>query len=221
MNQMSTKTTNYELVKPDYGEAEDVKVVNDNMDIIDGAMKDIADSIGTLPSGETVQDQIDAINGNIGTLPDDKTVQDEIDDIEDLIGAIPEGETVVSQIATKLNKPSTDGTLDQILRTNADGTTRWDDAATSTEIGNAVSDWLGDNVPTGTTVVVDRSLTIQDAAADSKTTGDKIGDLKSAFDLEETDLELIKDATITKTLGTAVSYTNNETGCYWRFINGD
>ena len=65
---MAEQTPNLNLKKPAYGESADVKDFNDNMDTIDGAVKNILDSIGTLPSGETVQDQIDAVNAR---LPDD------------------------------------------------------------------------------------------------------------------------------------------------------
>ena len=107
--------------------------------------------------------------------------------------------TNTTQIATtafvqsKLDKPAQAGTLDQILRSDGNGNTVWTNAATQTEIGTAVTNWLDANVPTGTTVVVDNSLSIQNAAAEAKTTGDAIAleianrtaadnDLKSALD---------------------------------------
>ena len=79
--------------------------------------------------------------------------------------------------AIKAWQPSGNGTLDQVMRSNGDGTTRWADAATSQEISSAVTSWLDDNVPTGTTVVVDKTLSIENAAAESKT----VGSLKSAL----------------------------------------
>lgn len=42
---MSTKTTNYELVKPAGEDAVSIDVINNNMDIIDSAMKANADGI--------------------------------------------------------------------------------------------------------------------------------------------------------------------------------
>lgn len=39
---MSTNTTNYNLVKPDYSEAADVAVINGNMDIIDTQLKSVS-----------------------------------------------------------------------------------------------------------------------------------------------------------------------------------
>lgn len=42
---MATTTTNYALVKPDYADAEDVAVINDNMDSIDTILKTNADGV--------------------------------------------------------------------------------------------------------------------------------------------------------------------------------
>lgn len=82
-------------------------------------------------------------------------------------------------IDAKLNPDNaTPGTFLQI---NSEGESVWGPAATDAQVADAVTDWLDENVPTGTTVVVDRSLTVQDAAADAKVTGDEIADLKSAF----------------------------------------
>lgn len=43
---MSTKTTNYNLTKPDMNDYADIRVINTNMDIIDSAMKSISDLAG-------------------------------------------------------------------------------------------------------------------------------------------------------------------------------
>lgn len=40
---MATKTTNYNLTKPDMTDYADIRVLNANMDIIDNAMKTISD----------------------------------------------------------------------------------------------------------------------------------------------------------------------------------
>lgn len=45
---MSSNTTNYNLVKPDYTESADIGVINDNMDIIDTTMKANATGIASL-----------------------------------------------------------------------------------------------------------------------------------------------------------------------------
>lgn len=48
---MSTKTTNYNLAKPDMNDYADIRVINTNMDIIDSAMKSISDLAGRGSGG--------------------------------------------------------------------------------------------------------------------------------------------------------------------------
>ena len=85
----------------------------------------------------------------------------------------------VNNSSNKLNKPSNNGTNDQILRSNGDGSTRWDNAATSNEIGTAVTSWLNENVTGEGSVVVDETLSVSGAAADAKVVGDEIAALKT------------------------------------------
>ena len=82
-------------------------------------------------------------------------------------------------LALKINKPETNqnGTNGQILRTNGDGTTRWDNAATVTEITNAVDTYLAANFTNPSNPPLDRGLTSNAAAAPA----DMVGDLKSAI----------------------------------------
>lgn len=54
---MSTNTTNYNLVKPDYSESADIGVINGNMDIIDSNLKsvlDVANSKANSMAGDSV-----------------------------------------------------------------------------------------------------------------------------------------------------------------------
>lgn len=53
------------------------------------------------------------------------------------------------------------------------------ETVTDAQVAEAVTDWLDANVPTGTTVVVDKSLSVDGAAADAK----KTGDIKDAMGL--------------------------------------
>jgi len=48
---LSTSTTNYNIVKPADNESADITVINENMDIIDAAMK--ANSIKTITDDTT------------------------------------------------------------------------------------------------------------------------------------------------------------------------
>lgn len=50
---MATKTTNYNLTKPDLNDWADIRVLNANMDIIDSAMKTISDLVGSGSGGDT------------------------------------------------------------------------------------------------------------------------------------------------------------------------
>lgn len=54
-------TTNLNMVKPAGTDHALISVINSNMDIIDGA-------VGALPSGSTLQGEIDSANTAIGTL---------------------------------------------------------------------------------------------------------------------------------------------------------
>lgn len=55
---MAEKTTNYKLTKPEMSELFDINVINGNMTIIDGALKEQKDLIDALPSKSYVQDAI-------------------------------------------------------------------------------------------------------------------------------------------------------------------
>lgn len=50
---MATKTTNYNLIKPDLTDWADIRVLNANLDIIDSAMKTISDLAGSGGGGDT------------------------------------------------------------------------------------------------------------------------------------------------------------------------
>lgn len=50
---MATKTTNYNLTKPDMTDYADIRVINANMDIIDSAMKTISDLAESGGGGDT------------------------------------------------------------------------------------------------------------------------------------------------------------------------
>lgn len=84
---MATTTQYYDLIKPEYSDDADIGDINDNMDTIDGALHDLADTdddirelIGVIPEGSTVSGQINevdqakiskvsgATNGNFATL---------------------------------------------------------------------------------------------------------------------------------------------------------
>ena len=55
---MSTSTTNYELIKPDYGDTADIGDINDNMDIIDGRLFGLTGSFCSIQEGDTATSAI-------------------------------------------------------------------------------------------------------------------------------------------------------------------
>ena len=77
-----------------------------------------------------------------------------------------------------------------------------------TDVANAVTDWLDDNIPTGQTVAVDQSLTVSGAAADAKKTGDHLSDLKSALDIINGEEEYLKGTFINGNSDQGVINTN-------------
>lgn len=62
---MATKTTNYNLTKPDLTDWADIRVLNANMDTIDSEMKAISDRVGTggTSSGGNISGKL-TINGS-------------------------------------------------------------------------------------------------------------------------------------------------------------
>lgn len=104
---------------------------------------------------------------------------------------------VQEEIDNKLDSMVEDGTLDAMIQPL---------------VGDAVSDWLEDNVtPTGSAVLVDSTLTISGAAADAKKTGDEISDLKSElskFAVSKNIVEFTLNATIANIEGSLTLYPN-------------
>ena len=120
-------------------------------------------------------------------------------------GVLNDHETGISSLNERL--PDSNGTADQILRSNGDGTTRWDDAATEEEIGSAVSAWLDEHATQSETYIeVEDTLSVSGAAADSKKTGDEIRGIKTAVsNLSATTRNL-------NTVGCGRYYANTTTG---------
>lgn len=76
-------------------------------------------------------------------------------------------------ILSKISKPINVQT-GKFMRVDSNGEAAWEDGATSEEIAEAVTDWLDDNIPSGQTVVIDKTLTVSNAAADAKVVGDNL-----------------------------------------------
>lgn len=122
-----------------------------------------------------VADQIDGavagqIDGAVGDQIDD-TVAGQIDDVvgEQIGGAVSSqiGGAVANQIDGAVA-----GQIDGVVSNQIDGA-----------VAPAVTDWLDDNVnPVGSAVIVDETLTISGAAADSEVVGYEIDGIKSAME---------------------------------------
>ena len=102
-------------------------------------------------------------------------------------------ESDLSLIQEALNATSplpTGGTVGQVLTKTANGSA-WSDAGTPTQeqVAEAVSDWADENITVTTGVVIDTSLAVAGAAADSKKVGDEISDLKSQIDQIEEQID--------------------------------
>lgn len=78
-----------------------------------------------------------------------------------------------------------DGTDGQFLRSNGDGTARWDSGMDEAEVSAAVAEWLEENISGGQTIAVDKSLTVADAAADAKVAGDELNVLRADLTASE------------------------------------
>ena len=99
-------------------------------------------------------------------------------------------DSVVNQINAKMdNKMTSPGTgnTGDVLTRSSRGEAVW--AAVSvpqSQINSAVTSWLNSNVPANTTVAVDKTLAVTNAAAEAKTTGDKLnaisGNVAPIFD---------------------------------------
>ena len=87
-------------------------------------------------------------------------VNDNMDTIDENVSAIQNWQ------------PSSNGTNNQVLKTNGDGTTRWADEVSGGAITSAVTAWLDANYSGDETIFnVDASLTTEHAAADAAATG--------------------------------------------------
>ena len=137
------------------------------------------------------------------SIPSDYTeLEGRVDDLEtDLAVEVQRASGVEADLTTglagKINKPSNgNGTAGQILRTDGAGGTSWENAATSAEISAATETWLEDNITNPSNPPLDRSLSLENAAAPA----DIVGDLKSAInampgnvntDVEDVDLDIV------------------------------
>ena len=96
-------TTNLNMVKPAGTDHALISVINSNMDIIDGA-------VGALPSGSTLQGEIDSANTAIGTLSSLTTTAK-----TNLVSAINEVDGDVNTAVNGTLTPSTGFSSDEVI----------------------------------------------------------------------------------------------------------
>lgn len=91
--------------------------------------------------------------------------------------------SLIEEALSAVSPLPTGGTVGQVLTKTANGSA-WSDAGTPTQeqVAEAVSNWADENITVTTGVVIDTSLAVAGAAADSKKVGDEISDLKSQID---------------------------------------
>lgn len=129
----------------------------------------------------TVQD------GSITKAKLDNNLQGTVDDVDDLKSALND----------KQDAPETAGTAGQVLGLDSNGNPEWQDVSLDPQdIAEAVSDWCNENITEDPTVVIDKSLLINGAAADSEAVGifradvnDRMADSRVS-DAEDVDLDI-------------------------------
>ena len=92
--------------------------------------------------------------------------------------------SLIEEALSAVSPLPTGGTVGQVLTKTANGST-WSDAGTPTQeqVAEAVSDWADENITVTTGVVIDTSLAVAGAAADSAKVGQELSDLKSEIAL--------------------------------------
>lgn len=121
---------------------------------------------------------IPAVNNHLNTMAADGTLTDIVKEtaqvppaVTQYLNTVDGYEKLSNATAEKINNMATSGELGTVI-------------SGATDLQKTTTDWLHDNVtPVGSAVVVDKSLTIEGAAADSKATGNSIDSLKN--DLNE------------------------------------
>ena len=89
-------------------------------------------------------------------------------------------ESLTNTVNNKVTRPS-GGAAGKVLEYGNNGAIQWGDKLPTRQVVQAVEEWLTLNVPTQETVVVDDTLSISGAAADSKVTGDRFEDIEEAM----------------------------------------
>lgn len=87
-------------------------------------------------------------------------------------------------IATKVTQPS-GGTAGQVIEMGSNGEVKWGDKLPVEDIVSIIEDWLNTYMPPQETVVVDRTLLVQGAAADAKAVGDRLAEIEAKLSITD------------------------------------
>ena len=176
----------------DLGETSTSAFPGDRGKQLEDDLEDLEESVTELVSADI--ENIIKVQDTQPTEPKNKMWVKETPDDEIQVPTVAEMEAALTTkvnntdmqaaLALKIDKPETNqnGTYDQILRTNGDGTTRWDNAATATEITNAVDTYLEANFTNPSNPPLDRGLTSSQSAAPA----DLVGNLAALVDIATT-----------------------------------
>ena len=87
-------------------------------------------------------------------------------------------------IATKVTQPS-GGTAGQVIEMGSNGEVKWGDKLPVEDIVSIIEDWLNTYMPPQETFVVDQTLLVQGAAADSKAVGDRLAEIEAKLSITD------------------------------------
>lgn len=116
-------------------------------------------------------------------IPDPTSIIDDTagDGDTNKVWSADKSSSLLTEINSKMDEPSSEGTNGQVLTTDGNGGRTWTTPQGGTvdpsAIASAVATWCNDNITDDPTVVIDKSLSVDGAAADSKAVGDEIKDI--------------------------------------------
>ena len=119
---------------------------------------------------QPLHDEFEEVKGEFSDL------QGDFQDLKDFIENYFNNLDLSQEVSDKINQMVADGFFDDLIAQIV---------SDSGDIQTTVTTWLADNVtPVGSAVTVDTSLTIAGSAADSKTVGDRFGEVSEGNFLE-------------------------------------
>ena len=159
----------------------------------------IADVAAMEDNVQALHDAYAELQSYVNHYFDELDVQSEINIKLDAMASSGELDALLEPFVTAQLPDVVDAQIDGVVAQQIDGSVagQINDVVASQiaqPTATAVTAWLGTHVdPVGSAVIVDDTLTISGAAADSKTVGDEISDLKNTIDTLYYPLDLTSD----------------------------